>query len=54
MESKRDANILAYMHHIPAQSNFDGEYGDALKPAIVKDYNRHTGYVDRRDCITFH
>jgi hypothetical protein len=29
------------MHHLPAEGNFCDENGNALKSAIVQDYNRH-------------
>jgi hypothetical protein len=40
------------MHHPPAESNICVEYVNAVKPAIVRDYNRHMGYVDKSDCMT--
>jgi len=40
------------MHYPPAESNFCDEHGNALKPAIIQDYNRHTGYVDNSDYMT--
>jgi hypothetical protein len=39
------------MLHPPAEGNFHDKHGNALKPAIVQDYNRHIGYVDKSDCM---
>jgi hypothetical protein len=41
--------ILTNIHDPPAEGNFCDESGNALKPAIVADYNRHMGYVDKGD-----
>jgi hypothetical protein len=38
-------NMLMNMHHPPEEDNFCDDYGNALKPVIVQDYNRHMGYV---------
>jgi hypothetical protein len=51
-KDKRDVNKLMNMPHPPAEGNFCDEHGNALKPATVQDYNRHTGYVDSSDCLT--
>jgi hypothetical protein len=37
------------MHAPPAEGNFCDEHGKAIKPAIVGDYNRHMGHVDKLD-----
>jgi hypothetical protein len=37
------------MHCPPAEGNFCDEHGNAIKPAIVADYNAHMGYVDKAD-----
>jgi hypothetical protein len=34
------------------EGKFCEEHGKALKPAIVQDYSRHTGYVDKSDRMT--
>jgi hypothetical protein len=44
--------MLRNIHCPPAEGNFCGECGIALKPAIVQDYNRHMGYVDKSDHMT--
>jgi hypothetical protein len=31
------------MYKLPAEGNSCDEYGKALKPAAVKDYNQNTG-----------
>jgi hypothetical protein len=41
--------MLTNMHVSPAEGNFCDESKNALKPAIVEDYNRHMGYVDKSD-----
>jgi hypothetical protein len=37
------------MHYPPAESNFCDEHGNALKPAIIQDYNGHMRYIDKSD-----
>jgi len=37
------------MCHLLAEGNFCDEYGNAVKPAIVQDINRHMEYPDRSD-----
>jgi hypothetical protein len=44
--------MLTNINHSPAEGNFCGEYGNTLKPAIVQDYNKHMGYVDKSDRMT--
>jgi hypothetical protein len=41
--------ILTNIHDPPSEGNFRDEHGNAIKPAIVADYNRHVGYVDKTD-----
>jgi hypothetical protein len=57
-KDKRDVNMSTNMyhhhhhhHHHPAEGNFCDAHGNALKPAIIQDYNRHVGYVDKSDHI---
>jgi hypothetical protein len=40
-KDKRHINMLTNMHHPPAEGNFCDEHGNALKPVIIQDYNRH-------------
>ena len=40
------------MHSPPLEGNFCDEHGNAMKPAIIQDYNRHTEYVDKSDLMT--
>jgi hypothetical protein len=40
---------LTNIHNPPAEGNFSDEQGNAVKPLIVEDYNRHMGYVDKGD-----
>jgi hypothetical protein len=40
-------NILANIHQPPAEGNFCDDHGNALKPAIVQECNKHMGYVDK-------
>jgi hypothetical protein len=35
-----------------SRGNFHDEHGNALKPAIIQDYNQYTGYVDKSDPMT--
>jgi hypothetical protein len=49
-KDKRNMNMLTNMYCSPAEGNFC-EHENTLKPAIVQDYNRHMGYVDKSDCI---
>jgi hypothetical protein len=49
---KRDIHVLTNMHHPPANGNFCDEHGNAIKPEIIQDYNRHIGYVDLGDRMT--
>ena len=37
------------IHDPPSEGNFRDEHGNAIKPAIVSNYNRHMGYVDKTD-----
>jgi hypothetical protein len=44
--------ILTNMHSQPLEGNFCDEHGKAMKPAIMQDYNRHIGYIDKSDHMT--
>ena len=46
---KRDVCLLTNIHDPPREGNYRDEHGNAIKPAIVADYNRHMGYVDKAD-----
>ena len=46
---KRDERLLTNIHNPPREGNYCDEHGNAIKPAIVVDYNRHMGYVDNTD-----
>ena len=46
---ERDVCMLTNIHDPPSESNFQDEHGNAIKPAIVADYNCHMGYVDKAD-----
>jgi hypothetical protein len=48
-KDKRDVHMLTNMHNPPAEGNFCDDHGNAIKPAIVEDYNKHMGYVDKSD-----
>ena len=41
--------MLTNINDPPSEGNFRDENGNAIKPAIVADYNRHMGYVDKAD-----
>jgi hypothetical protein len=48
-KDKRNINMLTNMHRPLAEGNFCDEHGNAMKLAIVQDYNRHMGYIDKSD-----
>ncbi|PNF42631.1 hypothetical protein B7P43_G01270 [Cryptotermes secundus] len=48
-KDKRDVYILTNMHSPPAEGSFCDEHGNAMKPAIVANYNKHMGYLDKAD-----
>jgi hypothetical protein len=41
--------MLTDMYHPLAEGNFCNEHDSALKPAVVQDYKRHMGHVDKSD-----
>jgi hypothetical protein len=47
-KDKKDIKILMNMYHFPAEGNFCDEHGNALKPAILQDYNRHMGVCGQK------
>jgi hypothetical protein len=49
---KRDVGMLTNNHDPPSEGYFRDEHGKGIKPAIVADYNRHMGYVDKADRMT--
>ena len=48
-KDKRDVRLLTNIHDPPREGNYCDEHGNAIKPAIVADYNRHMGYADNTD-----
>jgi len=48
-KDKRDVRLLTNIHDRPREGNYCDEHGNAIKPAIVADYNRHMGHVDSTD-----
>ncbi|PNF14142.1 hypothetical protein B7P43_G17736 [Cryptotermes secundus] len=48
-KNKREVNVLTIMRCPPAEGSFCDEHGNAIKPAIVVDYNKYMGYVDKAD-----
>jgi hypothetical protein len=44
-KDKSDVNLLMNMHHPPKEGNFCDKCGNALKPAMVQNCNRHMGTV---------
>ena len=48
-KDKRDVCLLTNLHDPPREGNYRDEHGNAIKPAIVADYNRHMGHVDNAD-----
>jgi len=49
LKDKRDVRLLTNIHDPRREGNYCDEHGNAMKPAIVADYNRHMGYVDNTD-----
>lgn len=48
-KDKRDMYLLTNMHSPPLEGNFVDEFGNAIKPKVIQDYNTHMGYVDKSD-----
>jgi hypothetical protein len=48
-KDKRGVCLLTDIHNPPREGNYCDEHGNAIKPAIVADYNRHMGHVDKAD-----
>jgi hypothetical protein len=48
----RYTSIHADIRAPPVDANFCDEYGNAIKPAAVADYNRHIEYVGKADTMT--
>jgi hypothetical protein len=46
---KRDVCLLTNIYDPPTEGNYCDEHGNAIKPAIVADYNHHLGHVDNAD-----
>ena len=51
-KDKIDVCLLTNIHDPPREGNYRDEYGNAIKPANVVDYNRHMGHVDNADRMT--
>jgi len=45
-KDKGNVNVLTNTHSSPTKGNFCDEPGKAVKPTIIRDCNRHVGYVD--------
>jgi len=41
--------LLTNIHDLPREGNYPDKHGNAIKPAIVADYNCHMGYIDNSD-----
>jgi len=50
-KDKQNVNILTNLHSPLLEDNFCDEHGKAMKPAIIQNCNRYTGYVAKSDCI---
>jgi len=48
-KDKRDVCLLTNIHNPPREGNYHDEHGNAIKPAIVADYNCHMVHVDNSD-----
>ena len=51
-KDKRDMCLLTNIHDSPREGNYRDEHRNAIKLAIVADYNRHMGHVDNADRMT--
>jgi len=49
LKDKRDVCLLTNIHDPPRKDKYRDEHGNAIKQAIVVDYNCHTGHVDNAD-----
>ena len=50
---KRDVHTLTNIHELQEAGKFCVESRNALKPAIVEDYNGHVGYIDKSDRMAY-
>jgi hypothetical protein len=48
-KDKGGVRLLTNIHNPPREGNYCDEHGNAIKPAIVADYNCHMGHVDSTD-----
>ena len=48
-KEKRDVCLLTNIRDPPREGNYFDEHGNAIKLAIVVDYNRHVGHSDNAD-----
>ena len=48
-KDKTEMCLVTNIHDPPREGNYRDEHGNAIKPAIVADYNRHIGHVDNSD-----
>jgi len=48
-KDKRYVCLLTNIHDPPREGNYHDEHRNAIKPAIVADYNRYMGHVDNLD-----
>lgn len=46
-KDKQDMFILTNMHAPPPEDRLLDEFGNAIKPLVVEDYNKHMGYVEK-------
>jgi hypothetical protein len=44
--------LLTNIHDPPTEGNYHDEHGNAIKPAIVADYNRQVWHVNNADRMT--
>ena len=48
-KDERNMCLLTNINNPPRGGNYCNEHGNAIKPAIVADYNHHMGHVDNAD-----
>jgi hypothetical protein len=44
-------SLLTNIHDPPREGNYRVDHGNAIKPAIVTDYNPHMGHGDNADRV---
>jgi hypothetical protein len=55
-KTNKGLHMLTNMHNPPAEGKYSDEHGNAIKPAIAEDYNKHglCGQIEQDDKELFH